>query len=842
MNLTRAVVYLLTSSFAKQKALKIDLSWLRDVCNATLARMLTGQRPDGLHALLSIFIDQPNVEDVAFFKAAQLISSVPRGFDPEFYISRLAPQLLDELRIDSKETDNHPRAAAIIVGVMVQRHAQLALRHILHPVCSAFQPYISLFTANATAIEDTRGRQNEEKEARVLEVKTPLFSTLRLQPSPAAPRPLLIEEIGAEPNRRIEIVQDSPMKTHPAQKPANRSSSLLSLAAPFARLPEAAACSSAADLLTSISDLHRLCIKNPNPLLLELLTPVMPALLDVYMAGSQPASLISEISSIEKSEDQSAETLPEASGMAREVFLLFLGFAPRTISIRLLLYLIFENHKIWTAVDATHMYSFEVSPGMARLTRKPQPRIDESSFVSEAIRESRAIVDLLKALASAATTQSQPGSVPAPDLLGDLFVQLLVQFVSAHESSHSQSVGENARTMTALQVLLGMSESLGENVLSNVVQVCLFVQSMLRSEDTEIQSLAMTILDMMTQESKVKLGAEEVDVLLVEMLTPLRLIEHESTDETIRAFSKQLHSRITEMIAANSTARISRAKGAEQLFNPSAKQSVEAPHSASVQEAIADIASPIAPIRAGGLIQLRRFLLEQNKEAISQIPSILKIFGDNLSNEDSYVYLGAIQGLSAVGDIQLSAALPYIRSIYSSASQKVEIRLKIGEAILQIAQRLGDALTIHSAELYGLIVPVLRDDDATMRASALSNVAQFGELLGFGIKPYIQEILSVIYDVLLAETEIEVRRAACNAVYQIVHGLDTRIFDVLPNDITRLRSLLEALANSDKDDVTRFLAKVAADEIYETVVSTFQTSLLPASFGNETLEAKLRFV
>lgn len=82
MNLARAATYLLTSSFGIQKASNIDLGWLRDACSDLLSQLIMGSRPDGLHAILSIFVDNPNVEDVAFYKAAQLITAVPRNVDP----------------------------------------------------------------------------------------------------------------------------------------------------------------------------------------------------------------------------------------------------------------------------------------------------------------------------------------------------------------------------------------------------------------------------------------------------------------------------------------------------------------------------------------------------------------------------------------------------------------------------------------------------------------------------------------------------------------------------------------------------------------------------------------
>jgi hypothetical protein len=848
MNLIRAVIYLLTSSFSKQKALGIDLNWLREVCSDLLAKILTGPRPDALHALLSIFVDQPNVEDAAFYKAAQLITSVPRSQTPDEYFSRLAPQLMGELRIRGSATDNHARAASIIIAVMLQRYPDCAFRHILLPLSSTFQPFISICSANVKASLEQRQFDKVQKvRANILDVRSPsILSISRPAPPTGSKKKILIQEMDSEREETPEPIKKE--ANVPKVSALQTTDSMLILLKPFENLPIISDGISSDQVAKSVTDIQLLATHNPNPLLLEKMTPVVIALFEIIAAGS--TSIMEDLNAAEEHDPNSALSLNEVALQAKEVMLLYLAFVPRSLAIRALLYLIFENDKNWARTPSKVQFVFESAGSGIELKRRTSVHQD-GGFVRDALIESAAILNLLKSLASAASgrtpeisTSESATTRPAPDLLGDLFVQLLVEFVASHENATDPGASgskQSERGMVALQVLLGMSEYLGENVLANVVHVCMFVQSMLKSDDEEILSLSLTILDMLTQSaSKIKLSAAEVDVLLIDTLNPLKLISMESDNEPIRAFAGQLFTRIKDLITLNAVNRPSTPGGEDPIFNPSARQSVEAPHAASVDEAIADIASPIAPIRAGGLIQLRRFLLMQDKTAIARLPAVLQIFGDNLSNEDSYVYLGAIQGLSAIGDIALHQALPYIQQNYANTARSLEVRLKIGEVILQIAQRLGDALPKYSDQIYGLLYPVLRDADPTMRASALSNISELGELLRYGIKPYIQEIMDVIYDIILCETEVEVRRAALNAVYQLFHGLEHRIFDVIQGHLTRIYNLLESLAAADQDEISRFLANMAFEEVKEILADRVQTSANFLSGGY--LEEKLRIL
>lgn len=68
---------------------------------------------------------------------------------------------------------------------------------------------------------------------------------------------------------------------------------------------------------------------------------------------------------------------------------------------------------------------------------------------------------------------------------------------------------------------------------------------------------------------------------------------------------------------------------------------------------------------------------------------------EQLSEEDSYIYLNAIRGLSAMGNAFTDSLLPLLLENFRSGAtsgNRVEFCLKIGEAIVRILRELGKLL------------------------------------------------------------------------------------------------------------------------------------------------------
>ena len=60
-----------------------------------------------------------------------------------------------------------------------------------------------------------------------------------------------------------------------------------------------------------------------------------------------------------------------------------------------------------------------------------------------------------------------------------------------------------------------------------------------------------------------------------------------------------------------------------------------------------------------------------------------------------YIYGGAINGLTALGDVYPKEIIPILAQQAADTSRSVEQRLKVNESLLKISQRCGETLPFH---------------------------------------------------------------------------------------------------------------------------------------------------
>lgn len=120
---------------------------------------------------------------------------------------------------------------------------------------------------------------------------------------------------------------------------------------------------------------------------------------------------------------------------------------------------------------------------------------------------------------------------------------------------------------------------------------------------------------------------------------------------------------------------------------------------AKFQEAIRSLADPLLPIRAFGLNSLRSLVLSGDPIVTERLDLILNIFLEQLTDEDSFIYLNSVKGLSALTDNFPVQSLKIIVARYKDGQNyTLDYRLRIGETLMQTIQRSG-----KSFAKYGMI-------------------------------------------------------------------------------------------------------------------------------------------
>lgn len=129
------------------------------------------------------------------------------------------------------------------------------------------------------------------------------------------------------------------------------------------------------------------------------------------------------------------------------------------------------------------------------------------------------------------------------------------------------------------------------------------------------------------------------------------------------------------------------------------------------QQALKLLQDPILPVRAHGLVLLRQLIVPlKGKPAPpldpALVPAILSIFLQSVQEDDSYIFLNAVQGLVAMVDRLGRDIMKGLMDVYAggllegrpnSGMGKAELdkRVRVGEALSQSISKCGDALGLY---------------------------------------------------------------------------------------------------------------------------------------------------
>ncbi|XP_033626737.1 transport and Golgi organization protein 6 homolog [Asterias rubens] len=257
--------------------------------------------------------------------------------------------------------------------------------------------------------------------------------------------------------------------------------------------------------------------------------------------------------------------------------------------------------------------------------------------------------------------------------------------------------------------------------------------------------------------------------------------------------------------------------------------------SKNFDEAFQELFDPLLPTRGHALRVLGKLLLARDSKAMQKKDMLLGIFVENLSHEDSYIYLSAIQALSCVADVFPERVIPHLCEEFVGGKKKVkrevETRVKLGEALVRAIRSLGELVPRYANTLLGTLLQGAQDTDAVIRASSLSNMADVCKLLRFSLGPNLHEVLNCLMTILKSDPQVEVRRSCVLVLTLLLRGLGKDALKVLENVMRDIYRGLKLALSIEKDDVIRLHCQLALEEI-DTVMRDFM-------FPKQTLTKKI---
>lgn len=239
-----------------------------------------------------------------------------------------------------------------------------------------------------------------------------------------------------------------------------------------------------------------------------------------------------------------------------------------------------------------------------------------------------------------------------------------------------------------------------------------------------------------------------------------------------------------------------------------------------------DLQDLSVPVRAYACVQLRKLVQAKAPEVTRNITFIMGIFSAQLADPDSFLYLAAINGFVALGFAFPEETIPVVAREYGDFRRPVELRLKAGEALMKIVRDCGAVLPTYAPMFIPILFQATRDEDATVRASALSNLATACELLRYSVGLFLQELLHCVTATINHDREEQVRRGAVHVLTLLLRGFGRDALEAMPEELRDIMRALRRAASTDPDEITRYHARVALAELDE-IVQGFMTARPP---------------
>lgn len=303
------------------------------------------------------------------------------------------------------------------------------------------------------------------------------------------------------------------------------------------------------------------------------------------------------------------------------------------------------------------------------------------------------------------------------------------------------------------------------------------------------------------------------------------------------------------------TARLASTSGPLKF---STRNSGEEKAQETYQKAIKLLQDPILPVRAHGLLLLRQLVSPRlaNLQGDSHvdralIPSIISIFLQAIEDDDSYMFLNAVQGFAAMVETFGKDVLKALVAEYSGqldglsgsslTQNDLDKRARIGEALGLVIRRCGTALGMYGKIVQSVfsgkcILTIFKADivipplvhvfrkphiPTTLRTSALSLLSECVSTDPSAFAPYAVDLSEAMIDLLQVERVVETH----TTIKQEAEAKDIGSRAVTDPQPTSTDSKLPALRRAALHLYT-LLIRASTSQVYDSGYSsqTFSTA------------------
>ncbi|CAM9547766.1 unnamed protein product [Chrysoparadoxa australica] len=469
------------------------------------------------------------------------------------------------------------------------------------------------------------------------------------------------------------------------------------------------------------------------------------------------------------------------------------------------------------------------------LLKKWEGESGEEQLLVELMQDLEQVGARAKAATALLASLDEECSVP-----GVIFTQLMDRCLLRE--------GMQPEMQREMMLLAAVSEELGPQVFRSGMQVldcCAAVaghtaraaQAQASGDDMAgRERICIVVLGLMT--ALLELGAEKRDEAeedaLQGMLPDLKILaECRGCGEAADELTEMATTVLLLVIARSQNYQADAVQSAAVAREQEAREELELPQLVlhNISRSQADLASEAPPLRARGVVTLTKTVRKVAAGGrlragnVDALAPLMETFLSMLSDDESYVYLAAVQGLTVMAEGAPSYAIPalvqcFIASDEVKADQlTMQQRIKLGEALVLTARRCGEATPKYAHHFVAAFVKGARErvaaedrEGALFRASCLSNLAEVCRQLHWSIRSYAVDVTDLALGILALERsaneqDVKIRRGALFLLASITEALGDDILQIMPELLTpMLRALLHAHKH-DADSTNREHAK-----------------------------------
>ncbi|XP_014223459.1 uncharacterized protein LOC106650133 [Trichogramma pretiosum] len=243
-----------------------------------------------------------------------------------------------------------------------------------------------------------------------------------------------------------------------------------------------------------------------------------------------------------------------------------------------------------------------------------------------------------------------------------------------------------------------------------------------------------------------------------------------------------------------------------------------------VDKALADLTDPLLPVRGHGLITLTKLIEARHPETELKKDLLFCIFQQNLTHEDSFIYLASINGICAMTKMFPDKVIETLVQEFIGLTQQQrncettpETRAKLGEILVKTTRALGEMTPKYKSLLVNGFLCGTKDPDAMVRASSLSCLGEFCKIMGFRLGNLMIEILYCISCIIKTDKDDSCRRAAVLVTTLLLQGLGKSALVDLGENLVPLYRSLKHLRDTDNDPTVQLHAQLALEEFDDIV-------------------------